>query len=467
MSDSTVRAAGNKRRRYRGCGLVVASLGFASTGLFAQVPPVPEKPGTGIGLPKLVADRRVLDIGTIVEGEKAPLEWVLENQGDGELQILRIQPSCGCTVVTLKEEEKRVKPGSTLRVSAVFDSTARTGEHDKTVTIHSNDPLEPELRLSFHALVSGLYEVEPVGLLNLQSIRRGERVSKTAEFRPAAGRKSLTILGIENASSDAIVVEHEPVESGSGRSERVRVTVTEAAAVGMVRATAMIKLSVDGIERDHALPIRGQIIGDLTWRPLVLDATRQPSLPGRRLAPLTIESTDKHSFEILRVEAGPLFEATVETPATGVPGTRRNVLLTIRDDAAPGPFATTLKVFTDCLDQPLIEAPVFGSVAAPLEVDPPVVYLRQDGTPAGTRRRLKIQAASSNMALKVYDVACDQPAVKITFDEDASARYQHLRYYDVTLSGQLPKGSHQATLTFTTNIERAPELRLPVTIQVP
>ena len=459
-------------RRYTisrvGVGFVVAGLGLASVPLRAQVPPVPEKvAATGRGVPKLVAEQRLLDVGKIVEGEKLPLEWVLENRGDGDLQILRTQASCGCTLVKLEEAQKTVKPGSTLRLSALFDSTSRTGEYEKTVTVYSNDPLEPELRLSFHALVSALYEVEPVGILNLQSIRRGEKATKTAEFKVAAGRKSLKILSIENSSEDAIEIEHESVENGGAIGERVRVTISDAAAVGMVRATAVVKLSVDEIEREYSLSIRGQIVGDLTWRPLLLDTTRQPSLPGRRLAPLTIESTDKHPFEILRVDAGPLFETAVETPAGGAPGMRRNVLLTVRDDAPPGPFAASLKVFTDCLDQPLIEIPVFGAVTAPLEVDPPVVYLRQDGTPAGTRRRLKLQAASSTTSLKVYDVACDQPAVQVTFDDEASARYQHLRYYDVTLSGPLPKGSHQATLTFTTNIERSNEMKLPVTIQVP
>ncbi len=461
-----------ERRRYTvslwGVGFIASYLGLASVPVHAQVPPVPDKPATkGGGVPRLVAEQRLLDVGKIVEGEKVPLEWVLENRGDGDLQILRTQASCGCTLVKLEEAQKTVKPGATLRLAALFDSTSRTGEHEKTVTVYSNDALEPELRLSFHALVAALYDVDPVGILNLQGIRRGEKATKTAEFRVAAGRKSLKILGIENSSMDAIEIEHEPFENGGVTGERIRVTVSDAAAVGMVRATATVKLAVDGIEREYALSVRGQIVGDLTWRPLLLDTTRQPSLPGRRLAPLTIESTDKHPFEILRVEAGSLFESSVETPTGGAPGFRRNVLLTVRDDAPPGPFAASLKVFTDCLDQPLIEIPVFGSVTAPLEVDPPVVYLRQDGTPSGTRRRIKLQAAASTTSLKVYDVACDQPAVKVTFDDDASSRYQHLRYYDVTLSGQLPKGSHQATLTFTTNIERANELKLPVTIQVP
>lgn len=456
---------GSKFSRITACTVAVL-YGLTPVPLIAQVPPVPNKPSDGAkGAPRLVVEKRILDVGSVVEGAKVPLEWVLENKGDVDLQILRTQASCGCTLVKLEEEQKKIKPGGTLRLAAQFDSTARTGEHDKTITVFSNDPLEPELRLSFHALVSALYEVEPVGILNLQSIRRGEKATKTAEFRPAAGRSNLKILNIENPSADAIEITREPRSAGAG--ERIRVTVLDAAAVGMVRATVLVKLSVDDIEREYALPVRAQIVGDLSWRPLILDATRQPSLPGRRLAPLTIESTDKHPFEILRVDAGQLFESSVEELTGGAPGTRRNVVLTVRDDAAPGPFAASLKVFTDCLDQPMIEIPVFGSVTAPLEVDPPVIYLRQDGTPSGTRRRLKIQAASPTTSLKVYDVSCDQPAVAITFDDDASARYQHLRYYDVALSGQLPKGSHQATLTFTTNIERANELKLPVTIQVP
>jgi len=42
----------------------------------------------------------------------------------------------------------------------------------------------------------------------------------------------------------------------------------------------------------------------------------------------------------------------------------------LRDDARPGPFGETLRIKTGSLDQPFIEVPVFGIVAARIKMEP-------------------------------------------------------------------------------------------------
>jgi hypothetical protein len=203
----------------------------------------------------------------------------------------------------------------------------------------------------------------------------------------------------------------------------------------------------------------------LTWLPKVIDATRQTSLPGKRLAPVTISSTEKTPFDVVNATAGPLFDVNIEQNKALTPRTEYTVALTLRDDARPGPFGTMLDIRTTSLDQPIVSIPVFGIVAAALEVDPPMVLLRNDGTANGVRRRVKVQAPTTT-ALEITEVTCDQPAVSVAVDREASSRYRHIRFLDVQLSGKLPPGIHQTALHLVTNRTGSERLDIPVTIEI-
>lgn len=445
------------------CMIVLQTLILSFAG---QLPPTPT--GTGgeaAPRPQLFVAQRSQELGTIIEGDKATVTWMLENRGNADLVIERTSSSCGCTVVQLAENEKVIAPGGSLTLKADFDSTNRREAQAKTVSVHSNDPAEPELRLDFKAKVELLFELEPAGMLNLRTIRRGATGQKGLDIFPGPERKTLTIHSIEIQDDAPLSFQSEPLESRGRAGQRVRFTVNESASLGALNAFAKIRLSVDGVDRERSFPIRGEIVADLTWLPKVIDATRQTSLPGKRLTPMTLSSTEKTPFDVLNAAAGPLFDVNIEPNKVLTPRTEYTVMLTLREDAPPGPFGTMLDIRTTSLDQPMVSIPVFGIVAATLEVDPPMVLLRDDGTPNGVRRRVKIQAPTTT-ALDITEVTCDKPAVSVAVDREASSRYRHIRFLDVQLSGKLPPGTHQTALHLVTNIAGSERLEIPVTIEV-
>lgn len=433
--------------------------------LAGQLPPTPT--GTGgetASRPQLFVTQRSQDLGTIIEGDKATITWKLENRGTADLVIERTVSSCGCTVVQLAENEKVITPGGSLALKADFDSTNRRDAQVKTISIFSNDPAEPEMRLDFKTKVEPLFEMEPAGMLNLRMIRRGATGEKGLDIFPGPERKTLTIQGIEIQDDAPLSFQSEPVEVRGRAGQRVLFTVNESASLGSLNAFAKIRLTVDGVDRERSFPIRGEIVADLTWLPKVIDATRQTSLPGKRLAPVTISSTEKTPFDVVSGAAGPLFEVSIEPSNVPTPRTEYTVTLTLREDAKPGPFGTRLDIRTTSLDQPMVSIPVFGIVAAAVEVDPPMVLFRDDGTANGVRRRVKVQAPTTT-ALDITEVTCDQPAVSVNVDLEASSRYRHIRFLDVRLSGKLPPGIHQTALHLVTNLAGSERLEIPVTIE--
>lgn len=429
-----------------------------------QVPPTPVEIKGGRG-PELYVAQRSQDVGTVIEGDKITVSWKLENHGDADLEIDHASASCGCTVVQLSDDEKVIRPGATLALKAEFNSKGRRESQVKTVTVHSNDAAEPELRLEFKATVEPLVEMEPSGILNLRGVRRGQVSPRTLDLFPAQGRKSLTLGGIEFVDEGPLRLEYEPVEGRMGAGQRIRVTILETASLGQFSAAAKIHLTVDGIERERIVSIRGEVVADLSWMPKVVDATRQPSLPGKRFTPVTVSAAEKMPFDILEASAGPLLDAVVEPGRSPTARTEYNVVLTLRNDAPPGPFAAMLKIRTTSLDQPVVEVPVFGIVSPVVEIDPPVILLRSDGTAAGAVRRVKIQASSPSQPLEILDLACDHSAVKAQVDSEAGSRYTHIRFVEVRLAGAGTAGREQTVLRVKTGVPGAEKIDIPVIIE--
>ncbi len=448
--------------------LVTATLLICGSAVLAQLPPVPTGKGpTAAKRPKIVVAQRMVDVGRVLEGDKTAVEWLIENRGNAELIIERTRATCGCTVVELSPEEAFIAPGESLVLRAEFDSTGRPGTQQKAIHVFTNDALEPEVKLEFTASVEALYLMNPrKDPVNLRILRRGETAKQTIEFRPAPGRKSVEILDIVTASGGPIRFAHAPFDADGVTGQRVSMTVPEHVALGAMSTTVTFKLRIDGTDRQRVVAVRGHVAGDLTWLPLVIDNTRHPSRPGKRFAPLSIRATDKRPFDVLGGDAGEWFDVSVTPLKRGPARTQYAVQLTLREGAPVGPFGTTLTVRTSALDQPIIRVPVFGIVAEVVIVDPPLIAFRQDGTAAGTKRRLKLQV-QPQLSLEIAGVTCDRREVVATIDREASSRYRHVRFLDVQWTGALPAGTHRAVLTVETNRPGGRRLDIPVVIEVP
>jgi len=449
----------------RGFGWIVIVAVMASLGA-AQLPPAPDSGGKAKPLPRLVVEQRTIDLGTVIEGNKATVSWALANQGTADLVIERTTAGCGCTVVKLADAEKVIPPNGMLTLKAEFDSTRRVGEQKKTVTVVSNDPAEPSLTLEFKAKIETLLEIQPEGALALQAVRRGEAAARTLDITRGQGRPPVELLSVQLQDGDHLSYKVEPLGSDAGGGHRLRFTVAEQIPLGRLTSSAKLKLKVGDVELERDIPIYADIVADLTCHPTVLNATAQKSGRGKRLAPVTVRSGDKVPFRLLSAAAGPLLEVTVEPGDRGAAAIEYTVSATLHDDAPPGPFAALLEMRTSSLEQPLLAVPVFGIVAQPIEVEPPIIVLRQDGTATGGLRRVQLRA-SPRTTLEITSIVSGNEAVSADINREATSRAGHVRVLDVRLNRQLPKGRHEIRLMLTTNVEGAERLEIPVVVEAP
>ena len=444
--------------------LILLSVAIPAWG---QLPPVPTgSPTKSKNQQKLVIAERIGDLGVVVEGDKVEVVWVLENQGTADLVIKSAKAECGCTIVKLTEDQKTIRPGESLQFKAEFDSTGRGGDQTKAVAVTTNDPVEPVVKLKFRAEVNRLFDMKPFRNLHLRTVHRGEKLAQTLEITPGKGRKKVTLVDAVMEDFAPIIFEAEVLETSAGTGVKINLVMSEDIPLGRLRTSAMLHLDIDGIERYVKMPISGNVVGALSAQPLIVNAIAHMSPRGHKLAPVTVRSTNRQPFKILEADAGPAIAVSIETGRKKPEGSDYQIGLTIRDDAPPGPLGTTLRILTDSLDQPVLTIPIFLRVAPPVIIDPPLVLLRQDGTLVGTNRRVKLRA-SPFAQFEVSSVQCDNPGVRVTAEPAAEAKYSHIRHIDLSLTGKLPPGQHEAVITVITNVAGAERLTIPVRIDVP
>jgi len=457
-----------KGNRIMPCITILLSFGMiVASWAMAQVPPEPSAEKDKTPKPRIFIDPRVVDLGSIIEGEKATVQWTVINRGKADLIIERTAAACGCTVVKLEEHEKVIQPGGSIILKAEFDSTRRTGEQRKNITLHTNDPHEPAITLDFKVQVDIVFEMNPQGILSMPAVRRGQTAARTLDIGPGPKKLQVEVLSMELPADGLLTYETETIPAAVGNAYRYKFKVSDRAPLGRLSSSAKLRIRAGDREFERSVQIVGEVVADLSCSPSVLNATAQRSNRGRNLSPVTIRSAEKSPFEIYSAEAGPALEVDVESAGNVKPSHEYFLSVRVKSDAQPGPLASTIKVHTSTLNQPILSIPVFAIVAPPVDVEPPLIVLRQDKSLEGTRRLVKLET-EPRWSLDISNIKSSTDAIEARLDDNTvGPRLQNLGILEVRLRKDLSKGTHQAEVVVTTGIAGAESIVIPVRIDVP
>jgi hypothetical protein len=93
-------------------------------------------------------------------GETVTEEFILTNTGDQPLIIDKLEASCGCTKAVKGASE--VPPQGHTKIVAAFDTTGlKAGKKQKTISVYTNDPERPVVKLTLLADLVREVSVEP------------------------------------------------------------------------------------------------------------------------------------------------------------------------------------------------------------------------------------------------------------------------------------------------------------------
>ncbi|MCF8237036.1 MAG: DUF1573 domain-containing protein [Saprospiraceae bacterium] len=134
-----------------------------------EADPDPNSPSAMINIPldehgmvdaskvaKIEFDSNVINFGTVKEGDVVEKEFPFTNTGPVALILFDAKSTCGCTVPEIPKDP--IPPGGRGVLGVKFNTSAKTGNQSKTVTVTGNTfPAESKVILRGEVLPNPKY----------------------------------------------------------------------------------------------------------------------------------------------------------------------------------------------------------------------------------------------------------------------------------------------------------------------
>jgi|GEM_PF-6102594 len=97
--------------------------------------------------PRLFVTGDLVRLGSVRQGESAGTTLMVRNVGASTLRIVKIETSCACISVT--PATLVIHQSGAANLDIRIHTNGKTGDISETVTLRSNDPLEPVKSIVF------------------------------------------------------------------------------------------------------------------------------------------------------------------------------------------------------------------------------------------------------------------------------------------------------------------------------
>jgi hypothetical protein len=308
--------------------------------------------------PRTIVPQSVVDVGRVAKGEVVEHTFEFINEGDATLRILRVKPTCGCTVT---EHDKQIEPGATGKLTAKLTTAEFRGPIAKSIRVYTNDTANPEVTLVIKADVRAQIDVSP-GYARFVVVE-GETYGTKEQIIWSPDFETLEVTKVDSPFA-FVETSFRKLEKGDSDFRRdsdrweVAITLDEDAPIGPM--ADYIRVSTNHPQQKVVrIPVSGIVRPILAVTPQVADFGRrdpteahETTLEVKNLGKIAVElegaTTDIAGLEaeVESVEAGRLF----------------NVLLKLQPGMPKGRFRGKVTVQTNSPKQPVLEIDVTGIV---------------------------------------------------------------------------------------------------------
>lgn len=315
--------------------------------------------------PRMTVVEPIKDFGTVPKGEVLTHAFIIKNTGDEDLEIIRVQPACGCTVANY---DAVIKPGETGKVEATVKTEAFSGPINKSVTIQSNDPDTPTAQVAIRAVVKPYVEAYPAGFVRF-NILQGETDQRSvvlySEEDTPFEIDAIEVPGewVKVDYSKVPAAERAPVGKDGQNQYKLDVTVGgPTAPVGPLMDK--IKIHTNSTHQpEYQLSMSGVVRPAFNVSPTVLNFGEIDPAVHETVRIITVSTNSNespNSFKVNKVESTnpKLFTAKAKSTAPG----QYEVEVRLSKDAAAGAVNGDLRIYTSDLGTPVVTIPVKGMI---------------------------------------------------------------------------------------------------------
>ena len=341
---------------------------FAQTGEAAKpavgaAPAATPPPAAPVGpQPAIVAVEAVIDAGKVAKGDPVEAVFVLRNDGEADLVLNDVRPTCGCTVASY---DGKIAPGKTGKVHASVATKDFAGPIAKAITVLSNDPKTPRLTLTVKADVQVLVEVRP-GYARYTFVQNQEPET-LRQFVWAKDDPSFAVTGVEtkNPAVKATFRKANPDElqkdANAGENQWiVETTLLPSVETGALRDFLEIRTNHKK-QPKLEIPVTGFVRPLLAVTPFVADFGSVSLAQGPKDVSVILNNFGKEPVEIRKVSTG---VAGVEvTWKTLDAGKRFEIKLALTPAMAKGTVDAKLHIETSSAVVPTLDVPLRGAVS--------------------------------------------------------------------------------------------------------
>lgn len=202
------------------------------------------------------------DFGEVYRGQQLTQRFGFTNIGDGPVTIQGVHTACGCTAVEV-DKGREYQPGERGMVEVRLDTTDFAGTMVKSVTILTNQKLEPDRLITVKARVRSEFEVSPP-LLDFGSVYAREGGTQVVKIRPLGSAK----VGIQDVQFNPKTLD--VTVTTEGDQNTLTAKLKPGLSPGFVKESVALKTSARHL-RELVIPVRAFVKGDVEFLPSYLE----------------------------------------------------------------------------------------------------------------------------------------------------------------------------------------------------
>jgi hypothetical protein len=309
--------------------------------------------------PKAVVAEPIKDAGTVYRGDKIIHEFSIKNEGNAELAIIRVDPSCGCTTASY---DKTINPGKTGKIKVIVDPSSFMGPINKIVTVTTNDSINSPLQLTIKANVIAYINSKP-GFARFVVVHGEGGTNESKQIISSSDATPFNITGTESELPNVKITYHEAtaeerIAGVKGKQWAVKIVLPEDAAIGPLSSYVHIKTNHPRQE-EVDIPISGFVRPMIAVTPATAD-----------FGSISVSEPFKKTLEVRNYAKAQINITNVESTVKGIKATSESlnmgrqyqIRITIEHGITKGPFSGKLIIRTDNAKTPVVEVPLKGTI---------------------------------------------------------------------------------------------------------
>ncbi|MDD5454719.1 MAG: DUF1573 domain-containing protein [Candidatus Ratteibacteria bacterium] len=306
--------------------------------------------------PNISFSETVFDFGFVYQGEEVTHSFKFQNIGEDTLKIIQVRASCGCSKA--EAPIKEIAPGEFGEISVVFNTAGYKGKQTQSISISSNDPLNPTIRLALKGEVKLEVEIEPLHL-SLGDIPKYTQITKQFKIIQR-GEQELLVNAVTVDNKYLNIDSVEKTENFGKNIYLVSITLSKDAPAGNL--VGRIKIETN-LKRHSVIwtSLQAKILGHIKISPgrLILKTS-----PGENEVFPIVLSTEGDNFEILKMESSLKYITAKMVTLEKFREYRLDVGVT--PETPIGSSSGDIKIYTNCPGETELKVPVIVWVSEEL-----------------------------------------------------------------------------------------------------